>query len=74
MRAVERAPRGITVNAVAPGFVEMPLIRPLLGDPELRRRITERVPLGRLAPPADIVGPVLFLLSDAAAFVTGVEF
>jgi NAD(P)-dependent dehydrogenase (short-subunit alcohol dehydrogenase family) len=69
--AVEWAPHHITVNAVAPGFVETPLIQPLLDNPEMRRRITERVPLGRLAKPADIVGPVLFLLSDASAFVTG---
>lgn len=69
--AVELAPHGVTVNAVAPGFVETPLIQPLLDNPELRRTITERVPLGRLALPGDIAGPVLFLLSDAAAFVTG---
>ncbi|MCC6628492.1 MAG: SDR family oxidoreductase, partial [Chloroflexi bacterium] len=65
------APHAITVNAVAPGFVETPLIQPLLDNPEMRHRITERVPLGRLALPGDIVGPVLFLLSDASAFVTG---
>jgi NAD(P)-dependent dehydrogenase (short-subunit alcohol dehydrogenase family) len=69
--AVEWATHNITVNAVAPGFVETPLIQPLLDNPEMRRKITERVPLGRLALPADIVGPVLFLLSDASAFVTG---
>jgi NAD(P)-dependent dehydrogenase (short-subunit alcohol dehydrogenase family) len=69
--AVEWAPYKITVNAVAPGFVETPLIQPLLDDPELRRRITDRVPMGRLALPADIVGPTLFLLSEAAGFVTG---
>lgn len=69
--AVEWAPHAITVNAVAPGFVETPLIQPLLDNSEMRHRITERVPLGRLALPDDIVGPVLFLLSDAAAFVTG---
>jgi NAD(P)-dependent dehydrogenase (short-subunit alcohol dehydrogenase family) len=69
--AVEWAPHNITVNAVAPGFVETPLIQPLLDNPPLRRQITERVPLGRLGQPEDIVGPVLFLLSDAAAYVTG---
>jgi NAD(P)-dependent dehydrogenase (short-subunit alcohol dehydrogenase family) len=69
--AVEWAPHQITVNTVAPGFVETPLIQPLLDNPELRRKITDRVPLGRLARPADMVGPTLFLLSDAAAFVTG---
>lgn len=69
--AVEWAPHNITVNAVAPGFVETPLIQPLLDNPELRQKITERVPLGRLAKPADMVGPTLFLLSDASAFVTG---
>ncbi|MCC6625987.1 MAG: SDR family oxidoreductase, partial [Chloroflexi bacterium] len=46
--AVEWAPHAITVNAVAPGFVETPLIQPLLDNPEMRHRITERVPLGRL--------------------------
>jgi NAD(P)-dependent dehydrogenase (short-subunit alcohol dehydrogenase family) len=69
--AVEWAPHNITVNSVAPGFVETPLIQPLLDNQEMRQKITERVPMGRLALPADMVGPILFLLSDAAAFVTG---
>jgi NAD(P)-dependent dehydrogenase (short-subunit alcohol dehydrogenase family) len=60
-------PQGVRVNALSPGGV--------LGgqDPEFVRKYSERVPLGRLAEPADLVGPLLFLASDASAYVTGHE-
>jgi NAD(P)-dependent dehydrogenase (short-subunit alcohol dehydrogenase family) len=71
--ASEWGPLGIRVNCVAPGFIatqplEQAIERGAL-DPEPLRR---RTPLGRLGEPADMVGPVLFLASDAARFVTGV--
>jgi NAD(P)-dependent dehydrogenase (short-subunit alcohol dehydrogenase family) len=68
--AVEWAPR-IRVNAVAPTWVRTDFIAPLLAQPELVARMEAMMPLGRLAEPAEVVGPVLFLLSPAAAMVTG---
>jgi NAD(P)-dependent dehydrogenase (short-subunit alcohol dehydrogenase family) len=74
--AVELGPLGVRVNAVAPGMTETPLFgewvenRP---DPELARAEVEgRIPLGRLATPADVANAIVFLLSDEAAHITGV--
>jgi NAD(P)-dependent dehydrogenase (short-subunit alcohol dehydrogenase family) len=69
--AVEWAPHGIRVNAVAPTWVRTEFIRPLLDNPELVARMNAATPLGRVAEPEEIVGAVLFLLSPAAAMVTG---
>jgi NAD(P)-dependent dehydrogenase (short-subunit alcohol dehydrogenase family) len=69
--AIEWASSGIRVNAVAPTWVRTDFIRPLLGNPELVRRIEQLTPLGRLADPEDIVGAVMFLASPAAAMITG---
>jgi 3-oxoacyl-[acyl-carrier protein] reductase len=59
----------IRVNSVAPGYLRTEMSSPL-GEEQLQK-ILRRTPLGRLGTPADVVGPVLFLLSDASAFVTG---
>ncbi len=67
--ARELGPRGIRVNSVAPGYFESDMVSELTGDQ--RRRIARRTPLGRLATTSDIAGVVGFLLSPAAAFVTG---
>ncbi len=69
--AVELAPHGITVNGVAPTFVETELVREYLDDPVFRSQLEARIPLGRVAEPHDIVGPVSFFVSPAAGFVTG---
>jgi 2-deoxy-D-gluconate 3-dehydrogenase len=69
--AVDLAPHGIRVNAVAPGPIETELAAPLLSDPVQRAAFLERLPLGRLGQPNDLVGAVLFLASEAAAFITG---
>jgi NAD(P)-dependent dehydrogenase (short-subunit alcohol dehydrogenase family) len=70
--AVEWAPYGILVNDIAAGPLDVEGSHGLpWGDPEVRLAVGQRVPLGRLVEPADIVGPVLFLLSDSARFVTG---
>ena len=68
--ALELAPR-VRVNAVAPGYVETPLSAAVLADPENRRALERRVPLERIAEPAEIAPPVRFLLSEEAAYVTG---
>ena len=69
--ALEWADRGVRVNAVCPGYVRTPFIKPLTDDDARRTFIEERTPLGRLAEPEEIVGPVVFLASDAASYVTG---
>jgi len=67
--ARELGPRGIRVNAVAPGFLETELSASL--SDENRARIARRTALGRLGQPADVVGAVEFLTSPAASFITG---
>jgi NAD(P)-dependent dehydrogenase (short-subunit alcohol dehydrogenase family) len=64
-------PEGIRVNAVCPGAVETPLLAPLLALPGARENLETHTPLGRLAQPEDVASVVRFLLSDAAAYVTG---
>jgi NAD(P)-dependent dehydrogenase (short-subunit alcohol dehydrogenase family) len=70
--AIAYAADGIRVNAVAPGWIATPLTQPLQDDPARAAPILARTPLGRWGTPADIAGPVLFLASAAARFVTGV--
>jgi NAD(P)-dependent dehydrogenase (short-subunit alcohol dehydrogenase family) len=69
--AVEWAPTGIMVNAVAPTFVETPLTRPMLEDEAVRAEVLRRLPIGRIGTPSDVVGAVVYLASDQAALVTG---
>jgi NAD(P)-dependent dehydrogenase (short-subunit alcohol dehydrogenase family) len=69
--ALELAPYGITVNGVAPTFVDTEMAREYLDDPEFRAALEARIPLGRVAQPVDILGPVTFFVSPAADFVTG---
>jgi NAD(P)-dependent dehydrogenase (short-subunit alcohol dehydrogenase family) len=69
--AVAWAEDGIRVNAIAPGWIETPMTLPARSDAARNRAILERTPLGRWGTPDDIVGPALFLASDAARFVTG---
>lgn len=67
--ARELGGRGITVNAVAPGYMETDLVADM--DPKQLRQIVRRTPLGRPGQVEDVVGVVMFLLSDAARFVSG---
>ncbi len=69
--AMELGPRGVRVNCVAPGWVETDLTRSTLADPARRRVIEDSIPIGRVAQPEDIAGPVLFLVSDLARHVQG---
>ncbi|MEP7084261.1 MAG: SDR family oxidoreductase, partial [Betaproteobacteria bacterium] len=69
--ASELAPEGITVNGVAPTVVRTEMARHWLENPETRKQILERIPLGRVADPKDVVGATLFLCAPASAFVTG---
>jgi gluconate 5-dehydrogenase len=69
--AMELAAHGINVNGVAPTFVYTEMIRHVMENPEFKRQLLDRIPLGRIADPKDVVGPVLFFCSPAADFVTG---
>ena len=68
--ALELAPSGVTVNAICPGLTDTAQPRGHMTDKELCSK-KERVPLGRIAQPEDIVGPLMFLVSDRASHITG---
>jgi NAD(P)-dependent dehydrogenase (short-subunit alcohol dehydrogenase family) len=69
--ATEWAKYGITVNAIAPTFVDTPQVAMLLEDPDFKASVVRRVPLGRVGQTGDLVGAAVFFTSDASAFVTG---
>jgi len=69
--ALDLAPHGIRVNAIAPGPTLTGLTRASYADPERRRATIAQIPLGRLGDPQDLVGAVLFLASDESRWVTG---
>ena len=69
--AAEWARFGVRVNAVAPGWFRTDMNAPLLKNEAMMSAILGRVPLGRLGEPEDVVGPVVFLASDASAMITG---
>ena len=68
--AVELAQRDVTVNAVAPGWVDTEMVAEAL-ESEGRERIARAIPVGRVATPRDIAGPIVFLCSDLARHITG---
>ena len=69
--AVELCQHGITVNGVAPTVVRGEMGAHWLADPAVRDKLLQRIPLGRVAEPEDVAGPVQFFCSRAAAFVSG---
>src|SRR3954447_9174840 len=69
--ANEWAPRGVNVNAIAPGYVETDNTEALRADPARARAILERIPAGRWAQPEDLAGATVFLASSASDYVHG---
>ena len=67
--ARELAPRGVTVNAIAPGFIETDMTAAL--PEKAREAMLSQVPLGRAGKPEDVAAAVAFLVSDSAAYITG---
>lgn len=69
--AMELAPHGITVNGVAPTFIQSDRIRPHLDKPEFREFILERNPLGRIGDPLEVAGQVIAFAAPAGSYMTG---
>lgn len=69
--AMELAPHRINVNGIAPTFVYTEMIRHVMENDEFRTNLLERIPLGRIADPKDIVGAAMFFSAPASDFVTG---
>jgi 3-oxoacyl-[acyl-carrier protein] reductase len=72
--STELAPDGIYVNSVAPGWVDTDMSKPALEDPRSGEVIRRTIPLGRPGTPEEIAGPVLFLCTQYATFITGEVF
>ena len=67
--ALENARKGITVNAIAPGYIETDMVKAIA--PEVLEKIVAQIPVGRLGQPSEIAEAVKFLISDQAGFITG---
>lgn len=70
--ALEWAPDGIRVNAVAPTYIKTELTASIFSDPDLLNVVMQHAPLGRLPEPADVAAAILYLCSDAARCITGI--
>lgn len=69
--ATEWAKHAINVNAISPTFVDTPQVATLMDDPKFKAGVVARIPMGRIGTTDDLIGPAIFLCSDAAQFVTG---
>jgi NAD(P)-dependent dehydrogenase (short-subunit alcohol dehydrogenase family) len=69
--ATEWATQGVRVNAVGPGVIETPLTAPIKNDPDWYHAYAMKPPMHRWGQPSEMAGPTVFLLSDAASYVTG---
>lgn len=70
--AVEWAPHGVTVNAIAPCTFETPMVSAVLdSEPEYRQRVVDRIPVGRMGQPEEVIGAVLYLAAPGSSMVTG---
>jgi NAD(P)-dependent dehydrogenase (short-subunit alcohol dehydrogenase family) len=69
--AVEWGPHGVTVNSLAPTFVETELTKPMLAEPEFRAEVVGRIPIGRLGEVGEVAAAAAFLLGPEAGLITG---
>jgi 2-deoxy-D-gluconate 3-dehydrogenase len=69
--SLEWSERGIRANGIGPGYIRTELTKALVDDPVRARKLLDRIPMGRLGQPSDLVGAAVFLASDASAYVTG---
>lgn len=69
--AIDLAPSGIRVNTICPTFIETTLTKPFFENPAFRGEVLAKIKLGRLGQVTDLMGPVVFLASDASALMTG---
>ena len=69
--AIELAPNGIRVNTVCPTFIQTPMTEPFLKDEEFKKNTIGMIPLGRLGEVRDLMGPFVFLASEASSLMTG---
>ena len=71
--AVDLSPKGVRVNAIAPGFIETDISRKAMeGDPQRKQKVLHRTPIGRFGTPEDVGWAAVYLSSPAAQFITGV--
>ena len=71
--AIELGPHNVRGNSVGPTFIETPMTRPYLEDPEFRDKTKAKIPLGRIGQVRDVAGAVVFLASPASGLITGVN-
>ncbi len=69
--ATEWAPHGVRVNAIGPGVIETPLTAPIKNNPDWYKAYAMKNPMNRWGQPEEMAGPTVFLLSDAASYITG---
>ena len=69
--AIELGPNGIRVNSICPTFIKTPMTEPFLNDKEFKNQVISMIPLGRLGEIKDLMGPFVFLASDASSMMTG---
>ena len=72
--SAELAPQHIYVNCVAPGWVDTDMSQSTLADPAQARKVFDTIPMGRVGTPEEIAGPILFLCTPLAGFITGEVF
>ena len=69
--AIELGANGIRVNSLCPTFIKTPMTEPFLKDEEFKKHVLSMIPLGRLGEISDLMGPIVFLASDASSLMTG---
>ncbi|WP_417811851.1 SDR family NAD(P)-dependent oxidoreductase [Thalassospira alkalitolerans] len=69
--AVELGPKGIRVNTICPTFIETPMTKPFLDDPDFKASVLDKIKLGRIGQVEDVAGAAVFLGSDASSMMTG---